>query len=224
MTVTRVIPGLSKANIKKTGGYDMSSDNERLQAAAAELQHRISGKMHNVWWAFMLRGLLALGLGVSALIWPKLTLGLLVRVIGVYALLDGVAGFISGIRARDLQSYLLPVLVSLAVGAVLLFWPGLTVKWLLIILGIWALLHGASLFLAGRGMEQNDPNRGLLMTIAAMLTLIGLVLIVWPGTGAVTISWLVAALAFAVGAMLVFLALRLRQVKLRVDKLGNMPR
>jgi uncharacterized membrane protein HdeD (DUF308 family) len=145
----------------------MPSDNERLQAAAAGLQSRFSGKMGNVWWTFMLRGLLALGLGISALIWPKLTLGLLVRLIGIYAMLDGAAGFISGIRSRDLQSYLVPALVSLAVGAVLLF---------------------------------------------------------WPGAGAVTISWLVAALAFVVGTMLVFLALRLRRVKLRVDRLGNVSR
>ena len=202
----------------------MPSDNERLQAAAAGLKSRVSGKMGNVWWAFMLRGLLALGLGVSALIWPKLTLGLLVRLVGVYALLDGAAGFISGIRGRDLQSYLLPALVSLAVGAVLLFWPGVTVKLLLIILGIWALLHGVNLFLAGRSADQTDPNRGLLLTIGLVLAVIGLVLIVWPGAGAVTISWLVAAFAFVVGAMLVFLALRLRQVKLRVDKLGNVSR
>jgi uncharacterized membrane protein HdeD (DUF308 family) len=202
----------------------MPSDNERLQAAAAGLKSRVSGKMGNVWWAFMLRGLLALGLGVSALIWPKLTLALLVRLIGIYALLDGAAGLISGIRGRDLQTYFVPALVSLAVGAVLLFWPGVTVKLLLIILGIWALLHGANLFLAGRNADQNDPNRGLLLTIGLVLAVIGLVLIVWPGAGAVTISWLVAALAFVVGAMLVFLALRLRQVKLRVDKLGNVSR
>jgi uncharacterized membrane protein HdeD (DUF308 family) len=199
----------------------MPSDGERLQAAAAGLKSRVSGKMGNVWWAFMLRGLLALGLGVSALIWPRLTLDLLVRLIGVYAMLDGAAGFISGIRGRDLQSYLLPVLVSLAVGAILLFWPGLTVNLLLIILGVWALLHGANLFLAGYSADQNDPNRGLLLTIGLVLAVIGLVLIAWPGAGAVTISWLVAALAFVVGAMLVFLALRLRQVKLRVDKLGT---
>jgi uncharacterized membrane protein HdeD (DUF308 family) len=202
----------------------MPSDNERLQAAAAGLKSRVSGKMGNVWWAFMLRGLLALGLGVSALIWPKLTLALLVRLIGIYALLDGAAGLISGIRGRDLQTYFVPALVSLAVGAVLLFWPGVTVKLLLIILGIWALLHGANLFLAGRNADQNDPNRGLLLTIGLVLAVIGLVLIVWPGAGAVTISWLVAALAFVVGAMLVFLALRLRQAKLRVDKLGNVSR
>ena len=202
----------------------MPTENERLQAAAAELQSRVSGKMGNVWWSFMLRGLLALGLGVSALIWPKLTLGLLVSLVGIFALLDGAAGLISGIRGRDLQTYLLPALVSLAVGAVLLFWPGVTVKLLLIILGIWALLHGVNLFLAGRSTDQTDPNRGLLLTIGLVLAVIGLVLIVWPGAGAVTISWLVAALAFVVGTMLVFLGLRLRQVKLRVDKLGSMSR
>jgi len=202
----------------------MPTENERLQAAAAGLQSRVSGKMGNVWWSFMLRGLLALGLGVSALIWPKLTLGLLVSLVGIFALLDGAAGLISGIRGRDLQTYLLPALVSLAVGAVLLFWPGVTVKLLLIILGIWALLHGVNLFLAGRSTDQTDPNRGLLLTIGLVLAVIGLVLIVWPGAGAVTISWLVAALAFVVGTMLVFLGLRLRQVKLRVDKLGSMSR
>ena len=202
----------------------MVSENDRLQTTAAGLKNRVGEKMGNVWWAFMLRGLLALGLGVSALIWPKLTLGLLIRLVGIYALLDGVTGFVSGIRGRDLQSFLLPALVSMAVGAVLLFWPGLTVKWLLILLGVWALLHGVDLLLAGRSAEDNDPNRGLLMTIGTVLAVIGLVLIVWPGAGAVTISWLVAALAFLVGAMLVFLALRLRRVKLRVDKLGNVSR
>ena len=202
----------------------MPTDNERLQAAAAGLKTRVSGKMGNVWWTFMVRGLLALGLGVCSLIWPKLTLSLLVSLVGIFALLDGAAGLISGIRGRDLQTYLVPALVSLTVGAVLLFWPGVTVKLLLIILGIWALLHGVNLFLAGRSADQTDPNRGLLLTIGLVLAVIGLVLIVWPGAGAVTISWLVAAFAFVIGAMLVFLALRLRQVKLRVDKLGNVSR
>jgi len=110
------------------------------------------------------------------------------------------------------------------VGAVLLFWPGMTVKWLLIALGILVLLHGTSLFLAGRSAQQGDPDRGLLVTMGTVLAVIGLVLIIWPGAGAVTISWLVAALAFVVGAMLVFLALRLRKVKQRVGDLGNASR
>ncbi len=202
----------------------MSSDNERVQAAASELRKKADGATSHLWWALMIRGVLALGLGLSALIWPKLTLGLLVQLIGAYALLDGITGLIGSLRDRDLSSYLLPALVSLAVGAVLLFWPGMTVKWLLIALGILVLLHGTSLFLAGRSAQQGDPDRGLLVTMGTVLAVIGLVLIIWPGAGAVTISWLVAALAFVVGAMLVFLALRLRKVKQRVGDLGNASR
>ena len=202
----------------------MPSGNERLRVAAAGLQNRVSIKMGDIWWAFLIRGLIALALGVSALIWPKLTLGVLIRLIGVYALLDGAAGIIAGVRSRDVQSTLLPALVSLAVGAILLFWPGLTVKWLLIILGGFALLQGASLFFAGRGAQADDPNRTLLVASGAVLAVIGLVLIVWPGVGAVTISWLVAAVAFVIGALLTFLALRLRRVRLRVESLGERER
>jgi len=202
----------------------MPSHNEQLRVAAAGLQNRVSGKMSGIWWVFLLRGLLALGLGVSALIWPRLTLALLIRLVGFYAVLDGAAGIVSGIRSRELQSYLVPALASLVVGAILIFWPGLTVKGLLIMLGLWAVLQGANLFLAGRGAETDDPNRALLTMTGTVLAVVGLVLIIWPGVGAITISWLVAALAFLMGALLVFLALRLRRVRLRVDSLGKLSR
>jgi len=202
----------------------MPSHNEQLRVAAAGLQNRVSGKMSGIWWVFLLRGLLALGLGVSALIWPRLTLALLIRLVGFYAVLDGAAGIVSGIRSRELQSYLVPALASLVVGAILIFWPGLTVKGLLIMLGLWAVLQGADLFLAGRGAETDDPNRALLTMTGTVLAVVGLVLIIWPGVGAITISWLVAALAFLMGALLVFLALRLRRVRLRVDSLGKLSR
>jgi uncharacterized membrane protein HdeD (DUF308 family) len=45
--------------------------------------------------------------------------------------------------------------------------------------------------------------------------LIGLVLIFWPGTGAVAISWLIAALALTAGGVLVYLALHLRRSGVR---------
>jgi uncharacterized membrane protein HdeD (DUF308 family) len=160
-------------------------------------------------------------LGVSALIWPGLTLALLIRLIGLYAVLDGVAVIISSLRHRELQSYLVLALASLAVGAVLIFWPGVTVKGLLIILGFWAVLQGANLLLAGRSAEYDDPNRTLLTMTGTVLVVIGLVLIIWPGVGVITISWLVAALAFLTGTLLLFLALRLRRVKLRLDSLGK---
>ncbi len=170
-----------------------SRNYNRVESIAAGLHSRVSSKLGDVWWAFLLRRVLALALGVSALIWPKLTLGLLVRLIGIYALLDGAAGLSGRFRERELRPYLAPALLSVAVGAILLFWPGMTVRWLLVLLGLFVLGLGASLLRSGYQAGQADPNRSLLLTTGSVAAVIGLVLIVWPGVGAVTISWLVAA-------------------------------
>jgi uncharacterized membrane protein HdeD (DUF308 family) len=188
------------------------TNNEQRQAVAAELRVRIGEKVGDIWWAFMLRGLFALALGVSILIWPELTLGLFIRVIGFFVLLDGLAGLVSGMRSRELMAYLLPALISLAVGALLLFWPGVTLKLLMVFVGVWVLFMGAGLFLSGRKADKSDPDSSTFMTLGAVLAIVGLVLILWPGTGLTTITWLVAGLAFLVGIILIFLASKLRGI------------
>jgi len=198
----------------------MTINDERLQAAATGARDRVSNRLGEIWWAFLVRGLLALALGIGALFWPKATLTLLVQLVAIFVLLDGVAAIYSAFRSRDLGAYLLPGLVSLVVGAVLLFMPGVTVRLLFIILGAWALFQGVSLLLAARKLEATDPNRGLVITMGVIAAIVGAVLILWPGTGAVAISWVIAALAFLVGALMIFLGLRLRRVEQRVGNLG----
>lgn len=41
------------------------------------------------WWAFLVRGLLAIGFGVLASAWPRISLVVLIIVFGAYALADG---------------------------------------------------------------------------------------------------------------------------------------
>ena len=199
----------------------MTIKKERLQAAAAGAKDRVSNKLGEIWWAFLVRGLLALALGVGALFWPEATLTLLVQLVAVFALLDGAAAILSAFRTRDPVTHLLPGLVSLAVGAVLLFMPSVTVRLLLIILGIWALFQGGSLLLAARQLDTTDPNRGAVVTLGVIAAIIGGILLAWPASGAVAISWLIAALAFLLAALMIFLALRLRRVEQRLGRLGG---
>ena len=49
-----------------------------------------------VWWVFLLRGVLAAALGIFALIWPALTLQILVLFVGAYLIADGVMGLCHG--------------------------------------------------------------------------------------------------------------------------------
>jgi uncharacterized membrane protein HdeD (DUF308 family) len=53
------------------------------------------------WWAFILRGVLAILFGIAAWFWPGLTARVLVTLFGAYALVDGVFTIMTGIAARD---------------------------------------------------------------------------------------------------------------------------
>lgn len=198
----------------------MTLDRERLQRAANRARAGISNKLGDLWWFFLVRGLLAVTLGIAALFWPQATLVLLIRLIALYVLFDGIVSLLGVFRGLALSATLAPGLISVLVGVILLFWPDVTARWLLVVVGLWALQQGGLLFLAGRQAEANDPERGSTMTIGVGAGVVGLLLIIWPGTGTVTISWVVGIAALLLGALLIYLALRLRRVDRRLQPLG----
>jgi uncharacterized membrane protein HdeD (DUF308 family) len=198
----------------------MNERMEPLGSLAAGMQSRVSDKLGDIWWAFMLRGLFAGVLGIFALIWPTPTLTILTRMIGLYCLADGLSGLVGALRASDRGNYLLQAVVSLVVGGFLLFWPSTSVRTLLRVFGGWALFTGVSNILAARRANVEKADPGLMTTIGGAVAVVGLVLLIWPGTGVVAISWIIALAALLLAALLIFLALRLRRFKKRVDKLA----
>ena len=197
----------------------MELDKRKLQNVATQARERLSDKLGDLWWFLLIRGLLAVAVGVVALFWPKATLVLLIRLIGLYVLFDGIVSLLGVYRSREFGSNLAPGLISVVIGLILLFWPDVTGRLLLVIVGIWALIQGVVLFLAGRQTAANDPARNLKMTIGVGAAIVGLILFIWPGTGAVAISWAIGIAALLIGALLIYLALRLRQANQRVDNL-----
>jgi uncharacterized membrane protein HdeD (DUF308 family) len=198
----------------------MNERNEPLGSLAAGIQSRVSGKLGDIWWAFMLRGVFAGVLGICALIWPTLTFTILTRMVGLYCLADGLPGLVGSLRASDRGTYLLQAVVSLVVGGFLLFWPSTSARTLLMVFGGWALFTGVSHILAARRANVEETDRGLTTTMGGAVAVFGLVLLIWPGTGVVAISWIIALAALLFAALLIFLALRLKRLKKRVDKLA----
>ena len=91
----------------------MSVDEQRLQATALRVWAGISDGPGDGWWFLLVRGLLAVGLGIAALFWPQATLNLLIRLIAVYALVDGVLGLLAALRAREFAAGFAPGLISI---------------------------------------------------------------------------------------------------------------
>lgn len=199
----------------------MSERHERVTEAAAAAKHRVDAKLGEIWWAILIRGLLALALAVCAFVWPEKTLGIFVKLLGAYFLIDGVIGAIGAYRSGDKASPLMQAIVSLALGLVLLLWTGISGKVFLILVGIWLVLQGIGLLLAAFRMDSADEERGLAMVIGGVMAAIGLVFIFWTDTGVVAISWLIGIGASVIGALLVYLATRVRRIRARIDSIGD---
>lgn len=198
--------------------YVVNEQEERLRSIAAGVQSRVSGKLGDIWWAFMLRGVFAGLLGICTLIWPTPSFTILTRLVGLYCLADGLSGFVGALRISDRGIYLLQAAVSLVVGGVLVFLPGAAARTLLRVLGGWALFTGVSHLLAARRANVEDAGRGLMFTMGGVVGLVGLVLLIWPGTGLVTISWIISLLALLLSSFLIFVALHLKRLKKRLDE------
>jgi uncharacterized membrane protein HdeD (DUF308 family) len=195
----------------------MSEEREKIRQVVTGAKQRVSNKLDDVWWWFMVRGVLAIGLALVALFWPQMTTGILVNLLGAYLLFDGVVGAIGAIRSGGQRGFPVFAIASIAVGAILLFWTGLSIRVFLTLVGIWAVLQGAGLFLSNRGSDSDAETRQLFGIVGAVLAVIGLILIVWPSTGVVAISWLIAIVAAVIGCALIYVAIRLRRVATRLD-------
>lgn len=199
----------------------MSAKNERAAEVAAGVKHRVDVKLGDIWWAMLLRGVLALGLAVCAFVWPQQTLDILIKLLGAYFLIDGVIGAVGAYRSGDRGSHFMQAIVSLAIGLVLLLWTGVSAKLFLIFVGIWLLLQGIGLFLSSRKIDPTEGERGLMAVIGGVIALIGIVFVFWTNTGVVAISWLIGLGALVIGCLLVYLATRVKRLRTRIDNIGD---
>jgi uncharacterized membrane protein HdeD (DUF308 family) len=165
------------------------------------------------WWAFVIRGLLAVLFGLIALFLPGVTMLSLVLVFAAYAFADGIFAIVSAVRAAKAHERwgLLAVEgvvdILAAVAAVTL--PGLTVLVFVTLLGIWALITGG-LMLAAAFKVDADHGRWWMVLGGAVSILYGAALFIAPMIGAVVLTWWIGAYALVFGIAMLVLAFRLR--------------
>ena len=199
----------------------MSEARDRAAVAAVAAKQHVDAKLGDIWWAILLRGLLALGLAACAFVWPERTLGIFIKLLGAYFVIDGVIGAIGTYRSGDRASPLMQTIVSLAIGLVLLLWTGISAKLFLILVGIWLALQGFSLFLAAFRMAPGERVRAPTMAIGAVMVLVGAVFVFWTDTGVVAISWLIGLGALVIGSLLIYLATRVKRLQATIDSIGG---
>ena len=170
------------------------------------------------WWAVALRGVLAVLFGLVALVWPDITLIVLVALFGAYVLVDGVIALgmavFGGTQAARRRGWLIfEAVTGIAVGVITFIWPDITALALLMVIAAWALITGVVEILAATRLRRELEGEWLLAVSGVASIVFGLLLTMRPSAGAVAVVWLIGAYAILFGAVLVALGLRLRKVQ-----------
>jgi len=159
----------------------------------------------------VLRGALAVAFGLIALIWPGITLGVLVALFGAYVILEGILALVAAYKHRVEKSSWLILLEGVAgilVGLFAFIWPSLTALILLIFIALWAIITGILKLAAAIELRKEIVGEWILGLAGAVSILIGILLIANPGPGVLAVVWLIGLYALIFGGLLIFLGLK----------------
>jgi uncharacterized membrane protein HdeD (DUF308 family) len=107
---------------------------------------RAAGLFARNWWVFLLRGLVALFLGVMIFRQPGLALSVFVLGFAIYAIFEGASALFAAVRGWNYRTdrwlLLLEALAGISVGIITLRRPGMTAFVLIFFIAAWALATG----------------------------------------------------------------------------------
>lgn len=168
------------------------------------------------WWVLILRGLFAVILGLMALVWPDITVFVIVTILGAFLLLDGLieiwVGFLGrGHHAEWWTDALLGVLAALA-GVAILAWPGVTALGLMIFIGASLVVYGAIMAYQAIRLRAELANEWLVLATGAATFVLGLGFMVYPRAGAAVLGLLTGAWLVVFGVLLIAIGWKLRGI------------
>jgi uncharacterized membrane protein HdeD (DUF308 family) len=166
------------------------------------------------WWVAVLRGLIAIGVGVGSFVWPGVTLETLVYLFGAYALVDGITTLLLGVLGIGSNERWWAAIASGAVGVLAgvatFAQPVSTALALVYLMAAWALVTGGLQIVAAVRLRALISHEWLLGLGGALSIVFGILLLTGPAAGALTLVFLFGYYTMSAGLAQVGVGLRLR--------------
>jgi len=139
----------------------------------------------------VVQGVLALIIGVIAVAWPSVTLGAVVLLFAVFAIVDAARRVVQATSrgsAGAVTGQILLALIDVAAAAVAIVWPGLTALALTVVVGIWALVIGVGELVMTFAPASGGWERALYGLAGLISIAFAAVLLARPDIGMVSVA------------------------------------
>jgi uncharacterized membrane protein HdeD (DUF308 family) len=182
--------------------------------AGTERRTKMLEMLSRYWWAFVVRGIFAILFGILAYAWPGITLATLIIFFGAYVLIDGILLVIKTIgkwgERDDRWLLLLEGLLGIGIGVITFVAPGITAVALIFFIAAWSLATGVLEIATAIRLRKEIRGEGWMILSGIASIVFAILVMFFPGVGALGLLWLIAAYAIIFGVLLVILGLRLR--------------
>lgn len=178
------------------------------------------GLAQDIWWMLLFRGLVLLLFGIFAVIWPGITLGLLVLFFSIYVFIAGVINIVSSIGSilhrRAWFLHLILGIIEIGIGIFVVRNPGLSVATFILAIGILFIIEGIIVIIASFSDTRQMGMRVLEVVSGILAVLAGIIILRSPATGGLVFVWVIGAYGIIVGALNIALALSTRDIVVEV--------
>jgi uncharacterized membrane protein HdeD (DUF308 family) len=165
------------------------------------------------WKRLAVHGVAAVLFGLATLVWPGITLWTLVLLWGGFAFVDGITALSAAIADPLLVHrgwVAFSGVTGIGAGIVTFLWPSITALGLLVVIATWSLVIGGSRIAFAISMRKQLSEAWSIALGGVLLVLLGVILIVSPGAGAIGITWAISWFAFLFGTLELWVASAVR--------------
>jgi uncharacterized membrane protein HdeD (DUF308 family) len=170
--------------------------------------------LKKTWWMLAWRGAAALLFGILAIMWPNITLLVLVGFFAGYAFITAAVSIYAAVQNRKTDKgwwlILLLGLFAFAAGVLSIVYPAVTALVLVLLMGANALVTGVLDIAVAIRLRKAIQNEWLLVLTGIISIIFGVLVMLFPGAGALAMVWLVSFYAVLIGVLLLALAFRMR--------------
>jgi uncharacterized membrane protein HdeD (DUF308 family) len=175
------------------------------------------------WIWRLLAGIILVILGIAILVYPDVTLEIVILIVGILFVIQGIFELIFGFSAEAKGArwlFILKGLISLILGVIILVYPNETLTIFVYLVAAWAIIWGIfemiATFMVPKEVSHQVYGTGgkwMGVLIGLIAIAFGIILAVYPDATLTIIIYLVGFLVIVVGAMMAINSLGTRKSK-----------
>lgn len=188
------------------------------QMSVQDSRMQVRQAIASLWWLVLLRGILAVFLGIYALVQPGVTLAVFTQVLAAFVLIDGVFAVIAGImgwtdsRVWTIVRGVLGILVGLFVFTHPVIVGTIAAITIVIVIGIQTIASGILEIYVAIQARKEMEGEGWLILGGALAILFGLILVIAPLMSSFVFIRILGVFAILFGIALISSAFKMKKL------------